>query len=169
MPHDAIQSVEWHSKNPNVAEVNNGVVRLKNQGTAAIVVVTHNGVFKDSCLIKVSEKGFNSSPTLMDSLLGEWTACDENLQILPYTEILECLEVVDITPEGYKTISYRGVNRSDIDGFIDGVLTMDEKNRVFRVVQWNVAIKVQVLEITKNTLKVLDVYTGNRLNFIRTK
>jgi hypothetical protein len=166
MPHDAIQSVEWHSKNPNVAEVNNGTVRFKAPGTAAIVATTHNGIFRDSCLIRVLEGNLDGRPTFADSLFGKWVQCDENLQIVPGPEELEFRKVVVTTEEGYETHTYEGANIWP-DGSFIGILTVDEKSRTFKVVSGRTPIGARVIELTKNKLRIIDIYGNTEYLFVR--
>jgi hypothetical protein len=172
--HDAIQSVKWHTKNIGVAEVNNGIIKFKAAGTAAIVATTHNGIFRDSCFIRVLDRSCISSeinPTLVDSLLGVWVQCDKNLQALPNPERLEFRKVVVATAEGYEIYTYEGANIWN-DWNFQGSLEVDEVNRTFKVTNYNNAsIKGQILELTENTLKDKDLYSpaGEIYSFVRTK
>jgi hypothetical protein len=173
MPHDAIPSVVWNTKNINVAEVNNGVIKFKAPGTACIVATTHNEVFKDSCFIKVLEPQVNNkySPSLADSLYGEWTECDENRNIVKDANKLGFYKKVNTTPEGYETITYEGFYSFKDEGFPLGTLTFEEKKPIYYMSAPGWEIGGIILEITENYFKEIDFYSsvGNTITYIRTK
>jgi hypothetical protein len=170
IPHDAVPSVEWSTKNINVAEVNNGVVKFKSPGTAAIVATSHNGIFRDSCFIRVLEDNIDGRPTFADSLLGEWIECDENLQDVPNPEIFGFWKTVTTSPEGYQTISLNcRYNNGAVERTVDG-FSIDEVTKVVYVhTTVNTTMYFTVIKLTNNTVTIKNIRTGNIEYFKRVK
>ncbi|MDR2690717.1 MAG: leucine-rich repeat protein, partial [Dysgonamonadaceae bacterium] len=168
LPYDAVQSVEWHTKNINVAEVNNGTVRFKSPGTAAIVATTHNGIFKDSCLIRVLEDNLDGRPTFADSLLGEWVECDENLQDIPNPEIFGFWKTVTASPEGYQTIS---LNCRYNNGFVERTVSnfwFDETAGVVYIrTTANTYLGLVISELTANTITSREMVPANPVLYFK--
>ncbi len=49
------KNINWTSRNPNIATINNGTVTAKSAGTAYIIATTEDGGYKDSCLVTVTD------------------------------------------------------------------------------------------------------------------
>jgi hypothetical protein len=160
MPYNTVQDVRWHTKNINVAEVNNGTVRFKSPGTAAIVATTHNGIFRDSCLIRVLEDNFNldGRPTLADSLLGEWVQCDENFQDYDVAEIFGFWKTVTTLPEGYQTISLNcRYNNGAVERTVDRFSIDETAGVVYIHTTARTYMSFTVIKLTANTITARNI------------
>jgi hypothetical protein len=173
LPYDAVQGMKWHTKNINVAEVNNGTVRFKASGTAAIVATTYNGIFRDSCLIRVLEDNFDlddGRPTFADSLLGEWVACDENFQDIPNPEIFGFWKTVATSPEGYQTVK---LNCRYNNGFVERTVSnfwIDETARLVNIrTTAYTYLGVIISELTANTITAQEMVFADPYYFKRVK
>jgi hypothetical protein len=151
-PYNAVPAIVWTSSNTGIASVVDGTVIAHDPGEVIITATTVNGIFRDICRIQVL-KGFRI-PVFADSLLGEWLQCDENFQGIFDPETMKIRELIDISPEGNRTVSYV-VRLYDFSQLRESYYcTVDEKNRSVYMQFLRSSVFFTAVELTDNTMTV---------------
>ena len=151
------KNVIWYSSDPNVANVNNGLVKALSGGKATISVITEDGGFKATCLINVFIE-----PEMVDVEGGNYPmGCSDDecvVSELPVHEVtLSSFRIskYQVTQKEWETLmgnnpsSHKGdnlpvemVSWNDIQGYIQKLNTLTGKNyRLPTEAEWEFAAR----------------------------